>query len=202
MRVIVSIVIVFVIVICCKPVNKNEYKVDRIVISKSNCRPIFENLSDTGFGQCPEYAISIDENLNFLITKGSVNSSKLNSFSGEISQNLWDSLYFGIISKLLLDTNNYDLHTFLKMLYENVIIYDYTGPEYLILLYFNDRKIKTLHFIENDLFEYRPLFEKLENIKSEIELKRINDTSFIDLNRYLLMPPRIAREQDQIKYKY
>jgi hypothetical protein len=201
MRVSVFIIIIFSLVICCKSVNKNEYKVDRILISKSRCRPL-ENLSDTGFGKCPEYAISIDKHYNFLLTEGSVNSSKLNCFSGEITENLWDSLNRGIINKLISDTNNYNLNSFRKMLRESGILYDYTGPEYLVILYSNEKIIITLHFIENNVTEYKSLFDRLQILNSEIKLKRIKDTTLIDLNKYLLMPPPFARGQQQVKYKY
>jgi len=185
----------------CNSANKAEYKIDRILVSKSKCRSIIENKSDTGFGNCPSEVVSIDKNLKCYCTKGSPISSKLISLNGSISQEIWNSIYNTYADRLLLDTSNYSLDTYLNKVKNYELVDLYHGPEFLILLFRNMKLIKTIYFTEKFSYPYGSLLNLMMGIEKKISLSTMKDTILIDLEKYLVMPPMRTQLDQKVKFR-
>lgn len=197
MKRILSIITLF-LVISCNSSNSINYKIDRIIVLKSRCKVIFENKSDTGFGNCPIDCISIDKNLNIFHTKGSSSSSKLDSYSGHISKDAWNSIYNKFIVKILNDSSEYNLSTLLKKIKDHEIEDLSGGPEFLVLFYRNETNFKTVRFNDRNHYLFRSFFDSIICIERKSPMSKMRDTVLVDLKNYLIMPPQLERTEQII----
>ena len=187
---------ILIIITSCKTNTKKDYKFDKIIVAKVHCHIINDDESDYGFGDCPEYAISIDNNLNYLTTRGFKTSSKLECFSGKVSATFWDNLYDNFAEKILTDSINFNLKEYRENLKSGKVYEVSDGPYYYIWLFRKNKNIKTI--VLYDLKKYKSLFDNITKLK--INTVQIKDTILINLNDFVLMPPPKSHLKQQVLF--
>jgi len=183
----------------CSTRNSENYLIDKVVIVKSWCREPLDIKNDPGFANCPIIAVCIDNKLNYFSTKGSPETSKMDCYSGHITENTWDFIYKNYVTRVLKDSNNWDFNDYQKQLEKHTLYDLYTGPEYLIICFRNNRNIKTIQYRNPGYAcEHNTFFNFMVVLQKKLTLNKMKDTCLIDLTQYTFMPP--SRLDPEIKF--
>lgn len=163
---------------------QKDYHFDKIVFSIHECK-LSKDSSDTLFTDCPKFAFMMEQGRG-LVSQSLNGTSKHNFYSFNAKPDDWESLV-KIIDSLELDKGNIDYGSYNEFL------------EIDLLLFKND-SLK-FHISHIDTLKLERLYMFIKSICKTNKLDNIKDTAFVNIEKYIHLPPKPANRNEVARFK-